>query len=174
MVAGRPEQGLDTVCVGSLAIDILVASLPREGENLEAGSIRLAAGGCALRVAVDLKKSGRSVMLCGAVGTDRWGDLLIREVRSCGLPESGVIRSARKRTSVTIRLGVGSEALRCIHYEGANEDFSLASVDQRTIDNCRVLFLGGCFGLPQVRPDDVSGFRSAPRVDCRPSKARRL
>ena len=150
---------MDALCVGILVSDIFASpidSLPRAGELKKTERFLQAAGGCAMNVAADLRKLGRSAALAGMVGEDMFGDFVIREAQRWGILASGVGRSAKSQTSGTVIIPVRGEDRRYLHSTGANADFSLAGLDRSLLEGARVLYVGGYLAMPQFHPADLA------------------
>jgi sugar/nucleoside kinase (ribokinase family) len=130
--------------------------LPRAGELKKTEKFLQAAGGCAMNVAADLRRLGRSAALAGMVGEDMFGDFVIREAERCGIIASGVQRSSQSQTSNTVIIPVRGEDRRYLHSTGANSDFSLAGFDRSLLEGAGVLYVGGYLAMPKFNPVDLA------------------
>ncbi len=150
---------MDAVCVGILVADLFASpidSLPRAGELKLTDRFLQAAGGCAMNVAADLRRLGRTAAVAGMVGEDMFGDFVIREARNRGIDAAGIVRSRNSQTSGTVIIPVRGEDRRYLHSTGANADFSLARLDPSLIDDARVLYVGGYLAMPRFDPADLA------------------
>ena len=150
---------MDAVCVGILVSDLFASpidSLPRAGELKKTEKFLQAAGGCAMNVAADLRRLGRSAALAGMVGEDMFGDFVIREAERWGIIASGVRRSSQSQTSSTVIIPVRGEDRRYLHSTGANSDFSLAGFDRSLLEGASVLYVGGYLAMPKFNPADLA------------------
>ena len=150
---------MDAVCLGILVSDLFASpidSLPRAGELKKTERFLQAAGGCAMNVAADLRRLGRSAALAGMVGEDMFGDFVIREAERWGILASGVQRSSQSQTSSTVIIPVRGEDRRYLHSTGANSDFSLAGFDRSLLEGARVLYVGGYLAMPKFSPADLA------------------
>jgi len=69
--------------------------------------------GGAANVALNLLSLGATPLLCGIIGTDTEGDLLLQEMNRLGLSTQGIHRSSTRRTTAKIRiLGHHQQMLR--------------------------------------------------------------
>jgi len=150
---------MDAVCVGILVSDLFASpidSLPKAGELKKTEKFLQAAGGCAMNVAADLRRLGRTAALAGMVGEDMFGDFVIREAERCGIIASGVQRSSQSQTSNTVIIPVRGEDRRYLHSTGANSDFSLAGFDRSLLEGAGVLYVGGYLAMPKFNPVDLA------------------
>lgn len=148
---------MDVVCLGILVADVFlepVDALPNAGELKTTEGFVMGAGGCAANVAQCLSKLGRSVAICGKVGSDRFGDYVADELRARGVDTAAVRRSAGP-TSATVIINVLGEDRRYLHCIGANRDFTVADVDPSILDNANVLYIGGYLAMPSFDRDDL-------------------
>ena len=156
---------MDAVCVGILVADIFASpidSLPRAGELKLTDRFLQAAGGCAMNVAADLRRLGRTVAVAGMVGEDMLGDFVIQEACRQGIDAAGIVRSRHAQTSGTVIIPVRGEDRRYLHSTGANADFLLADLDPSLMDGARVLYVGGYLAMPRFDPADLAAlFRRA-------------
>lgn len=60
--------------------------------------------GGAANVALNLLALGAKPILCGVIGNDSDGDLLLEEMQKLGLPEKGILRLNSRRTTAKIRI----------------------------------------------------------------------
>ena len=156
---------MDAVCVGILVADIFASpidSLPRAGELKITDRFLEAAGGCAMNVAADLRRLGRTVAVAGMVGEDMLGDFVIQEARRQGIDATGIVRSRHSQTSGTVIIPVRGEDRRYLHSTGANADFLLTDLDPSLFEGASVLYVGGYLAMPRFEPADLAAlFRHA-------------
>jgi sugar/nucleoside kinase (ribokinase family) len=141
------------VCLGILVADIFVPPLerlPAAGELISTGDFLVQPGGCAANVALDLVALGVPSAVCGRVGDDPFGELLIRDLAARGVGTDGVLRTAGHRTSSTVILPVIGDDRRYVHSFGANAAFCGADLEQATIERADVLYVGGYLMLPSM------------------------
>jgi sugar/nucleoside kinase (ribokinase family) len=151
---------MDVVCLGILVADLFaepIDALPQPGQLKTTGGFLLGAGGCASNTAACLRKLGRSVRILGKVGSDLFGDFVVKELGERGVDTSAIRRSVAHQTSSTVILNVRGEDRRYLHVIGANADFTIADVDRTTMDDSRVIYVGGYLAMPGFRPDDLAG-----------------
>lgn len=138
-------------CAGILVSDMFcgpIAALPAPGELLAVDDMPQSAGGCAANVAIGLARQGIDVDICGCVGKDASGDILVAELEGAGVGCSHVARSAALPTSKTVILLTHGEDRRYLHAFGANGAFSVADIDPAWATGLKVFYVGGLFALP--------------------------
>lgn len=86
-------------CYGDALIDLF--ALPVGAPIDEAASFEAHVGGSTCNVAIVAARSGARVRFIGAVGCDRWGDRIVRELDAEGVDTSTITRIAGARTPVT-------------------------------------------------------------------------
>src|SRR5205823_3546212 len=91
------------VCVvGSCNLDLTfrTARLPKTGETLAGQSVQLAFGGKGANQAVMAARLGAVVTIVGCVGTDLFGDHVLRNLQNEGIDVRHVRRAAGHATGV--------------------------------------------------------------------------
>src|SRR5436190_5718151 len=97
----------DVVCLGILVADVIarpVARLPEAGTLAFVDEIELRGGGCALNTASCLARLGLRSAALGKIGTDVFGDFVLRLLRERGVAAEGVARDAEHATSASVAL----------------------------------------------------------------------
>jgi sugar/nucleoside kinase (ribokinase family) len=153
------------LCAGILVADIFVPSLPslpEAGELCATDDFLLDTGGCAANVATCLARLGVGSAVCGRVGEDVFGDIVLRDLVSKGVGVSGITRSIGSGTSKTIILPVSGEDRRYIHTFGANAEFSECDIDLGPLSKGDVLYFGGFLIMPSFTSSALAQlFRTA-------------
>jgi sugar/nucleoside kinase (ribokinase family) len=150
---------MDVLCLGILVADVFaspVDSLPNAGELTITDRFLSTVGGCAANTAVDLRRLNRSVAVAGKIGCDMFGDFVVGELQRQGIEVSSISRSPTLPTASTVILNVRGEDRRYLHCIGANAEFSLSDFDFRTLENARILYVGGYLAMPGFSPDDLA------------------
>jgi len=150
----------DVGCAGILVADTIcgpVERLPREGELLAVGDMPVKVGGCAANVAIDLARHGVSVDVCGCVGNDDAGEVVLRCLRSSGVGCGAIHRVDSHPTSKTVILLVQGEDRRFLHSFGANAALAVARLPRQWVDDLKVFYLGGLLVMPSLRADELAG-----------------
>jgi sugar/nucleoside kinase (ribokinase family) len=156
---------MDVVCVGILVADIFASpidSLPAAGELRLVERYLMTTGGCAANTAVCLRRLGREVRVVGKVGEDLFGDFVKKDLEHVGVDTSALRRSSTHPTSSTYVVNVRGEDRRFFHTIGANADFRFEDIDLATLDDARVLYVGGYMVMPEFGPQHLAQlFREA-------------
>ena len=124
-LVSSPATG-GVVCIGILVADLFVpplAHLPAAGELVTTDDFLVAPGGCAANSAVALGRLGVPVAVCGRVGDDVFGELVVRDLRGRGIDTRAVAVTEATSTSKTVIVPVTGEDRRYIHTVGANARF---------------------------------------------------
>ena len=147
-------EAAPVLCLGILVADIVVPPmerLPAAGELMATDDFLVQPGGCAANVALDLRTLGVPSAVCGRVGDDLFGELLIRDLRERGVGIDGVMSTAGLRTSTTVILPVIGEDRRYVHSFGANAEFSAEDIPQAALVEADVVYVGGYLMLPSMQ-----------------------
>lgn len=92
------------VVIGSANLDLIVTAcqLPREGETVLGGELRLSNGGKGANQAVAALKAGAEVRLLAKVGCDPFGDRIYRDLVAAGLSADGLLRDESAPTGIAL------------------------------------------------------------------------
>jgi ribokinase len=133
------------ICVtGGINMDLVVQvpHIPRPGETVQGGEVARFPGGKGSNQAVAASRIGASVAMIGQVGTDAFGDELLRTLETAGVETTGV-RRVSAATGVAL-ISVAADGQNAIVVApGANmawEDAAVAEVE-RAVTGCRLLVL---------------------------------
>ncbi len=137
----------DIVCLGLLVADTVGAtidSLPARGTLSLIDRIELHTGGCAANTGGSLAKIGVSTAVLGKVGSDGYGDFMVRALAEMGVDTRGIRRDASVATASTI-VTVHSDAERSfLHVIGANAVLTAQDVDWDVVDDgAKIFHIGG-------------------------------
>jgi sugar/nucleoside kinase (ribokinase family) len=114
-----------------------------------------ATGGSAANTGISLVKLGARVGLVGKVGSDVFGQFIIKDMKEKGLDTSGVAVSSDLPTSKTIIIPVIGEDRRFIHAIGANSELSYDDFDLEMIASSHAFFVGGFLLLSKLDQNEV-------------------
>ena len=146
------------VCVGVLVADVFVpplARLPAAGELVTTDDFLVAPGGCAANSAIALGRLGVPAAVCGRVGDDIFGEMLVRDLRRRGVDTHAVAITESTATSKTVIVPVKGEDRRFIHSFGANAALTAADIPPGLLENAAVIYVGGYLILPGLRGDEL-------------------
>jgi len=138
------------LCIGSVTVDVIVRpadSVPQPGTLRAVDSVTTHVGGCATNAAIDLGKLGVPATISCKVGTDSFGDFIVKTTSENGVDPAGIVRDAKVPTTVSI-VCVSSEGERSFLYSpGSAAAFTDTDVDEKLIENCDIVFVAGAFLL---------------------------
>jgi sugar/nucleoside kinase (ribokinase family) len=149
----------DIACLGLLVADTVGATidaLPTPGTLALIDRIELHTGGCAANTGGSLAKIGVSTAVLGKVGSDGYGDFLVRALGDMGVDTRGIRRDASVATASTI-VTVHSDAERSfLHVIGANAKLTAADVDWDVVDDgAKIFHIGGLQLMSAMEGDDA-------------------
>src|SRR5664279_391071 len=133
----------DVGCAGILVADTIcgpIKRLPRAGELLSVGPMPSKVGGCASNVAIDLAKQGVAAEICGCVGADAAGEILLQSLTASGVGCGQIRRIDSHPTSMTVILLVEGEDRRFLHNFGANAVVDVRQIRRDWIDSLKVFY----------------------------------
>lgn len=142
------------LCLGILVADIFVPPLerlPDAGELIATGDFLMQPGGCAANVALALRTLDVPAAVCGRVGDDAFGGLLLRDLWDRGVGTADVLETPGARTSTTVILPVVGEDRRYLHSFGANASFSGEDLEQVALEQAEIVYVGGYLMLPALQ-----------------------
>jgi sugar/nucleoside kinase (ribokinase family) len=145
--------------VGILVSDLVVPPLPRlpaPGELVATGDFLVQPGGCAANSAIALRRLGVPVAVCGRVGDDPFGDLLVRDLASREIDTSLVLRTRGYPTSKTVIVPVVGDDRRFVHSFGANAALTAEDIPRAALETASVIYVGGYLVLPSLRADELA------------------
>ena len=148
-----PDSHPEVLCAGIIVADAIAAPVdepPEPGLLRLVDSVQLATGGCALSTATALARLGARTALCGCVGDDLFGDVLLREARSRGLDTTDV-RTCDALTSASVVLDRSDGERSFLHNPGASGELTAEDIEtalERT--RPRRLHIGGALVMPAL------------------------
>ncbi len=148
-----PDSSPEVLCAGIIVADAIaspVDELPETGRLALVESVQLHTGGCALSTASALVKLGASTALCGRVGHDLFGGVLIREAQARGL-DSSAVRASEELSSASLVLDASDGERTFLHNPGASAALTRDDVE-RALETTGAgwLHIGGALVLPAL------------------------
>ena len=131
--------------LASLPVDLCVEldTLPRGGGTLTpASSVGLELGG-GCNVAIVAARLGLDVAVLGEIGEDRFGQLVLDELRAEGVDTAGVIVSRSAATPLVLALVDSGAEPAYIYLRDATGPRALSAAWQESIRGASELFVGG-------------------------------
>ncbi|GIX06295.1 MAG: PfkB family kinase [Candidatus Poribacteria bacterium] len=139
-------------CVGIFVADVLakpIDRMPERGRLVLFDQLELHSGGCANNTAIALARLGVPTVAVGKVGTDAFGDFILRRLEESGVSTRGMSRS-RTHTSLTF-VAVDSTGERTFfHTLGANGELELGDIPDWLWEQADHLHVGGTFLMPRL------------------------
>ena len=142
---------MDVLSLGIYVVDVLgrpIDQFPKKGELTLFDELEIHTGGCANNVAIALTRLGISTGAIGKVGSDAFGDLILRTLTENGVNATGMKQDTRASTSFTF-VAVASDGERTFYpYIGANGELAEDDLDWDLIKNAKVLSIAGALVMP--------------------------
>jgi sugar/nucleoside kinase (ribokinase family) len=148
-----PDPQTEVLCAGIVVADAIaspVDSVPEKGRLALVESVELHTGGCALSTASALVKLGVETALCGRVGDDLFGGVLVREAAARGL-DTTWLRAGGERTSASVVLDASDGERTFLHNPGASGALGAEEVERAlAATGAGWLHIGGALVLPAL------------------------
>src|SRR5918997_5107374 len=161
-----PDSPSQVLCAGIIVADAIaspVDELPETGRLALVDSVQLHTGGCALSTAPALMRLGMTTALCGCVGDDLLGGVMIREAEARGVDTSGV-RLTDVLTSASVVLDASDGERTFLHNPGASGALTREDVEQSLARaEPRWLHIGGALVMPGLDGDPLAEALSGAR-----------
>lgn len=144
---------LDLMCLGIFVADALakpVTKIPewRQLEVIE--QVELHTGGCANNTATGAARLGLRVGVEGKIGTDGFGDFILKHLNHEGIDTKGIIRDSNVNTSFTFVMVAPDGERAFFHFVGANGHYSIEDVNFDLISKSKILHVAGSFVMPSI------------------------
>ena len=136
------------VCVGLTVTDILVRPLDQISLNRDVSfvdDIACAVGGDAFNEANALARLGVPVKLLASVGSDMWGDFIMKKGSEAGIDMEYVTRNRDYSTTVTVVLIRSNGERNFICSGGAAMHQPIESLDIPTIEKAKIVSLASLY-----------------------------
>ena len=162
----RRASRVEVLCAGILVADAIaspVDELPETGRLALVDSVELHTGGCALSTASALTRLGMPTALCGCVGDDLFGGVLVREAEARGL-DTEAVRVGEALTSASVVLDASDGERTFLHNAGANAELRDEDVD-RALERTGAgwLHIGGALVMPALDGEPLAALLQGAR-----------
>jgi len=145
----RRDGGVDVLVAGHACVDVLPAITHSGPLNFEPGTltvvgpVSISAGGCVPNTGLALRRLGLRVSLIARVGSDPFGDILIKLLSDIepGLAADLVVVPG-DHTSYSIIVSPPGSDRMFLHFPGANESFAAEDVSDQRLQDARMLHVG--------------------------------
>lgn len=120
---------------GSLNIDLCIESpyIPKAGETMTGSGFLTNGGGKGANQAVAAGKLGGRVKMCGVVGDDAFGEMLVLNLKKAGVDVSYIRKESCTTTGVAVIILSGGDN-RIILDKGANALLTVGQIDEFLAD----------------------------------------
>jgi sugar/nucleoside kinase (ribokinase family) len=149
----KPDSNAEVLCAGIVVADAIASPVdqaPEPGVVNLVESVQLATGGCALSTATALARLGVGTALCGCVGRDLLGQVLLTEAASRGLDTESV-RVCDELTSASLVLDRSDGERTFLHNPGASGALTREDVARAVArTQPRLLHVGGALVMPAL------------------------
>ena len=143
---------MDVLSLGLYVVDVLgrpIDQFPEKGKLALLDELEIHTGGCANNVAIVLARLGISAGAMGKIGTDAFGNLVLKTLTDNGVDAIGMKQDANATTSFTF-VAVASDGERTFyHYIGANGELCEADLDWDIIKRTKILHIAGALVMPR-------------------------
>lgn len=120
-----------------------VETIPTPGQLKLVNSIEMFTGGCAVNTAIDLAKIGITPTIVTPIGTDTFGEFIMKELNRQGIETKYVMEMEAVGTSSSIVLVKEDGERSFLHTTGANGLFTIDDINFEAIDISEILFVAG-------------------------------
>jgi sugar/nucleoside kinase (ribokinase family) len=148
-----PDSQPEVLCAGIIVADAIaspVDDLPETGHLALVDSVQLHTGGCALSTGSALVKLGVSTALCGCVGDDLFGGVLVREAQERGI-DTRAIEVSSELSSASLVLDASDGERTFLHNPGASAALTAEHVERALASTgAGWLHIGGALVLPAL------------------------
>jgi len=154
-------ESVDVLCVGMGSVDILVRPVETvsfDTDTVKVDEIRLANGGDALNVAVNMARLNNKIAFGGQIGDDTFGHFLIEKMEELGINTQAVKMSRIASTGSAICLVRQNGDRSFLYCGGANELFNPAELDCGALSSCKIVFIGGTYMMPGMDGENAATF----------------
>jgi sugar/nucleoside kinase (ribokinase family) len=160
-----PDSHPQVLCAGIIVADAIATPVdepPAPGLLRLVDSVELATGGCALSTATALARLGARTALCGCVGADLLGDVLLREAHARGLDTAGV-RTCETLTSASVVLDTSDGERSFLHNPGASGELTADDI-KGALHRARPrrLHIGGALVMPALDGEPLAQVCATP------------
>lgn len=142
---------MDIITLGLMVCDIIVKPVSKkifENDVTTIDAVKMASGGDAFNVAINLARIGISSGIIAKVGRDEFGSFLLNKAVENNVNTNGVKETKKKGTATCIDLIRQDGERHYAFYGGANDLLKEEDIDFKLIREAQVLAVGGAGLLP--------------------------
>ncbi len=155
--------------VGMAACDITLNPIP--ADILEIDNCLIAppvarGGGDALNVAAALGRLGADVALCSRIGQDWMADIILAQLKDCGVNTTHLIRDEKAATATSFVLVDENGERHCVGAKGIYSRFDVNDVPYHVLHKAGLIYFGSAMQLSRMDDGGIERlFREARRLD---------
>ena len=155
------------VCIGLVVADVLVRAVDlgfQKRDVTVTDEITCAVGGDAMNEACTLARLGVPVQLMSSVGTDLWGDFIIKTGRETRIGMENVKRRSDYPTTISLVLIRHDGERNFICSEGTAMHFMTESLDMESIRSAKVVSLASLYSSREMDAAFLTAARAAKKA----------
>jgi sugar/nucleoside kinase (ribokinase family) len=152
------DKEFDILCIGLINVNLLVRPIDKSVFDIDVtlvDNIDLLPGGDALNEAVVLAKLGNSVGLIGKVGTDVFGDAILKTLEDNHVNTKNISVDSNVKTSACVVLIDETGNRNFATFRGANSVLSIKDIDLSVIKKTKIVNIGSLFALKLLDRDGI-------------------
>ena len=149
----QKDAVFDLACLGILVLDVFgkpIEHFPEKGTSCYFDTLEIHSGGCAYNTGVDAARLGLRVSVLGKIGSDQFGDILIKSLKREKVDVAGVSRSAKTNTAFSFIMVPLDGQRRLYHTFGVNRTYNMSDVSKDIIKQSKVFHVAGASLLPSI------------------------
>ncbi|NOY37300.1 MAG: carbohydrate kinase family protein [Chlorobi bacterium] len=157
------KKPYDVLVVGELNVDIIlhdIDTFPEVGKEILAQRMTLTLGSSSAIFASNIASLGASVAFLGKIGSDKFGDVVLRELQKKKVDVSMILSDDQLSTGATVVLVVQEDRAN-ITYPGAMNDLRIGDISKDDLSKARHLHFSSCFLQPGIKDDLGKLFKMA-------------
>jgi len=156
---------LKVLIIGELNPDFILSGyrvFPAPGKEVLVDNLSRTLGSASAICAMGLARLGEQVSFVGKVGHDPWGDFCVQQLQDAGIDTSGMIRSHKVTTGITISLTSPADRT-LITYLGATAALSASDFGEDALQGMRHVHISSYYLQQALRPECGEVFAAAHR-----------
>lgn len=156
-------KDFDVSVVGELNIDFIlneIDSFPEIGKEILSRQMNITLGSSSAIFANNLSCLNSKVAFIGKIGTDIFGDMVLKSLQTSGVEIKSIIRDENLKTGATVALNFGEDRAMVTH-PGAMDHLSYEDIDWEIITNSRHLHISSYFIQKGIKNDIGRIFKQA-------------
>jgi sugar/nucleoside kinase (ribokinase family) len=159
------EEKFDVLVAGELNIDIILDQLekfPVIGKEILANKLTVTLGSSSAIFASNLSALGVSVIFCGCIGNDNFGDKILNDLAEKNVATQNIISSNTTNTGITVALNFNQDRAM-VTYPGAMNELTSWHITDAILQSAKHLHVSSVFLQPALKPGLIDLFERAKR-----------